>query len=221
MKTLLWSLILAAPLVVPAAAQQQHRDFLTADEADQIREAQEPNLRVSLYAKFARQRVDMAQSLVAKEKSGRSILIHDALDDYNHIVDAIDDVVDDALHRKLDMKLGLKAVADAEKEMLPILQKIQDSEPKDMARYEFVLKDAIDATTDSLALAQEDTGQRSAEVDARDKKERKEIEETMSPADKEAHQAAERKAAAEQEKHKAPSLYRPGEKKDDNTTKQQ
>src|ERR1017187_711416 len=110
MKTLLVCALLAAPL----AAQQQW-DFLTVDE---IREAQDPNERLTLYIHFARQRLSQVDHWLAKEKPGRSILIHDALDDYSNIIDAIDTVADDALQRRVDIKVGLAAVATAESEML-------------------------------------------------------------------------------------------------------
>lgn len=205
MKTAVFCLLLAAPLFA-------QRDFLTADEADQIREAQEPNDRLKLYAKFARQRVSMAQQLLAKEKAGRSILVHDTLEDYTNIVDAIDDVTDDALKRKLEVQAGLKAVSEMEKEVLPVLRKIEESAPKDMARYEFVLKQAIDTTEDSLQLAGKDTGARAAEVAAREEREKKRIEAMSSPAEAAERKAQEKKAAeAESKKGKAPTLRRKGE----------
>jgi aromatic ring-cleaving dioxygenase len=209
MKTLLFCALLGVPL-----AAQRQRDFLTTDEADQIREAQEPNERLTLYIHFARQRISQVDHWLAKEKVGRSILIHDTLDEYSNIVDAIDTVADDALKRHLDIKVGLTAVAGAEKEMLADLQKIQDSQPKDMGRYDFILKQAIDGTTDSLELAQEDPKVRAAEVAAKEAKEKKETEAMMTPEEREAKKAEE--AKEEKAKKKAPTLLRPGETVKDN-----
>ncbi|HUO27676.1 MAG TPA: hypothetical protein VMU80_00560 [Bryobacteraceae bacterium] len=203
MKTLLVCLMLAAPLAA------QPRDFLTVAEADQIREAQEPNDRLSLYLLFARQRLSQVDHWLAKDKEGRSVFVHDALDDYAHIIDALDEVADDALQRHLDVTEGLKKVASTESEMLLRLQKIQDSQPKDMFRYDFVLRQSIDGTNDSLDLAREDPKVRAAEVAARQKKEQKERNAELTPAEREEKQAAADKAA--REKKKAPTLLRPGE----------
>jgi len=211
MRALLVCLLMAAPLAA------QH-DFLTSDEVDKIRVAQEPNLRLKLYSLFAHERIDLVKSLISKDKTGRSALIHDTLDEYCKILDAIDSVADDALSRKLDVTAGLAAVASEEKQMLPYLQKVQDSHPRDVERYDFLLKQAIEATSDSLDAAEGDLGTRAAEVEAREAKEKQERLNSMSPVEREGKVADEKKAAEQQsvqesQQKKAPTLYRPGEKK--------
>jgi hypothetical protein len=187
------------------------RDFLTADETDQVRLTQDPNERVKLYVHLAKQRLNLAQHALSKEKDGRSILVHDALEDYSQIIDAIDTVSDDALKRKLDIKEGMAAVAAGEKELLEQLEKIEGSQPKDVARYEFALKQALETTRDSLELSQQDIGQRTAEVQAKEQKEKKELEAAMSTKELEDKKAGEKKEA--QTKRKAPTLYKKGEEK--------
>ena len=121
-------------------------------------------------------------------------------------------MADDALRRKLDIKLGLAAVAKAEKEMLPILQQAQDNHPKDLDRYAFALKQAIETTADSLSLSEEDINARTRNVEAKEAKEKKEIESMSQPKDLEQKKAEEKKAAVEAPKKKAPTLKRTGEK---------
>jgi hypothetical protein len=212
MKALIWCVLAAIPLAA------QDRDFLTTIEVAQIREAQEPNARITLYAKFAKDRVEMIKNFLSKEKTGRSVMVHDALEDYVKIIDAIDAVTDEALGKKGDLKVGLKAVADMEKETLPILEKLRDTHPKDEERYAFVLRNAIETTNDSLELAMEDLGKRTNAVEAKQEREKKALKEAMTPTEREGAAATEKKAAeakAEEEKKpvkKPPTLMRPGEK---------
>lgn len=203
-------LILLVCLAFPLLAD---RDFLTTDEADQVRLVQEPNERLKLYALFAKQRMDLVQHLLAEEKAGRSSLIHEALEDYTKIIETIDIVADDALVRGVQIQEGTAAVAEAEKEFLAVLEKVRDSEPKDMARYEFVLENAIEATQDSLDVSLEDLRERKAAAVEREKEERKELESLMTPesVQERKEESAELQKKEEEHKRKAPSLYRKGE----------
>ena len=213
-RILICALLAAAPLIAD-------RDFLTSDEADQIREAQDPNMRVTLYLHFAKQRLDQVKQLLSKDKPGRSGLIHDLLEDYSNIIDAIDTVTDDSLKRKRGVDQGMEKVRSGEKSMLSDLQKIQDANPKDLERYEFALKGAIDSTSQSID-SNHDLGQRASEVLAKDKKEKEEREAMATPEELKQKAEEAKKDATNPARRKAPTLYKPGEKPaDQDTNKQQ
>ncbi len=145
--------LLLLPIAFAARAQ---RDFLTEDEIERVRLTQEPNERLKLYLVFARQRVDQLEQLFSKEKAGRSVLIHDLLDQYAKIVEAMDIVTDDALRRGLIVEEGVQVVVKAEEGMLNKLEKFAEMENKDSSRYEFVLTTAIETTADSIESSRED-----------------------------------------------------------------
>lgn len=211
MRFLLALLLLAAP----AAAQT---DFLTNDEADQLRQAQEPDVRLQLYLRFARQRVDLLDQLFAKPKTGRSGMIHDTLEQFTQIIEAIDNNIDDAIRRQKPIA-SLAAVAKAEREMIATLQKFSALEAADKARYQFALDQAIETASDSAELSEQDIRERTHAVEQREVDIRKERETLLTPERKE--ELEKEKTKIESEKQgvaagkKRPSLYKPGEKPGD------
>ncbi len=204
--------LLLLPVAVLSALMplQAQRDFLTSDESDQVREVQDPNLRLPLYVQFAKQRLDQVTQLLAKEKPGRSLLIHDLLEDYNKIIDAIDTVSDDALKRKLEIHAGMVALASGEKQLLESLRKMDEARPKDFSRYEFALKQAIDSTSDSLELSGQDLASRSKDVLAKEEKEKEERDSVLTAKDVE-HKKAEEKKTDPTPKRRPPTLLKKGE----------
>ena len=199
----------------------QQRDFLTNDEIEKVRDAQEPNERLKLYVLFARQRMDQLQQLLAKDKKGRSVVARELLSDYSKIIDAIDTVSDDALKRHAKLAEGTVAVSDAEKRFLGQLKKVADNPPPDFDLYEIELKEAIESTSDSIELAQGDLGKRATELVAEETKSKKAAESMISAEDNKGKPPDPAKAEQAggfeiKPKRTPPTLYRPGEKPPDN-----
>jgi hypothetical protein len=210
---------LSGALVSPCFGQ---KDFLTTNEVEQVREAQEPNTRLKLNVLFARQRLDQLQKLMEKDKKGRSLGVRDLLNEYAGIVDAMDAVSDDALKHSVDIGLGKVAVRDAERKFLTQLEKIQTNRPADLEQYAIELKEAIETTNDSLELVLGNSEKRAAELTAEDEKAKKERDDLVAAEDAlkkkggdaeepGAGQATAAKTDAPPAR-KPPTLLRPGEK---------
>ena len=208
------SALLAA---VPLFAQK--KDFLSENEVEKIRGVQEPNERLKLYILFARTRMDQIQQQLAKDRKGRSLEVRTLLDEYEQIIEAIDNVSNDALKHKTDIQLGINAVSEAETKFTGQLQKIKDSSPRDLDMYSIELTEAIATTKDSLDLAAEGVGSRTEKVTAEAAKEKKEVQ-SISDMEREAtggKPAATTEAAAAPTgtRRKPPTLLKDGEKLDD------
>jgi hypothetical protein len=78
-----------------------------------------------------------------------------------------------------------------------------------MARFDFSLQQAIDATADNQDNAHLSSGDRAAEIAEEQKKEKAAQRANMTPEEKAAADQADQKKA--EEKKKAPSLLKPGE----------
>jgi hypothetical protein len=200
---------------IPLGAQEIYpaKDFLTDHEADEIRTTQEPDKRIERYLHYARLRLELVRQALEVEKPGRSVLIHRNLEEFGRIIETVDMVVDDALDREIDMTTVMPSIVEVEQEYLAALRKIEENPAADHDRYEFVLADAIEITSDSIEIAQEDLGIRTAEIRSQDARDKKEREEQMTP-ERRAEVKAVEKAAAKKEtetKSKRPTLLKPGE----------
>ena len=149
-----WIAGLALLLVVPLAAQRRH-DPLNPVEIDQLRDTMlEPDTRLKLYVKFARDRLTSLEQMRSNPKTtDRARQTHDLLEDFLAIYDELNDNIDMYVDRKDDVRKPLKLVIEADTEFQSKLRGVKDSASTDAAeakQYEFILTNAID-TVDSSA----------------------------------------------------------------------
>lgn len=215
MNRLTATMVMVAVATSPIAGQEFSlgRDFLTEFEADQVRLAQDPNDRIPLYLEFAKLRLALVDQLMAKEEPGRGAKVHDNLSELGRIIEAVDMVVDDALLRDIDLSKSLPELLNTERELLSRLERLAETDPVDLWRYEFVLEDAVYILTDSIEITSEDPNVRKQELIEADDAEKAAREKLMSPERRKDVQETEREARKEEQEQqrKRPSLLKEGE----------
>ena len=143
-------LLLALPLCA-----QRRRDPLNQLEIDQLRDAMlDPDTRLKLYVKFARDRMTALEQMRANPKTtDRPRQTHDLLEDFLAIYDELNDNIDMYVGRKDDIRRPLKLIIEADTEFQAKLRALKDSANTDAAeakQYEFVLTNAIDTVDSSV-----------------------------------------------------------------------
>ena len=147
-------LSLALLIALCATAQRRH-DPLNTEEINLLRDAMvEPDQRLKLYVKFARDRMNKLEQMRADPKTtDRPHQTHDMLADFLSVYDELNDNVDMYVGRKDDIRKPLKLVIEADIEFQSKLRALKDAANADAAeskQYEFLLSNAIE-TVDSSA----------------------------------------------------------------------
>ncbi len=141
---------------LPMFAQRSQRDPLNQKEVDELRDTnQEPDKRLPLIVKFARERLDAALAARSNPKlaaADRTAAIRSSLQDFLSIYDELSDNLDMYTDQKEDLRKPLKMVIAGDGEFRVKLNQVrQASTPEEMNTYGFVLASAVQAVNDGVA----------------------------------------------------------------------
>jgi hypothetical protein len=147
-------LALLMPLAAPAmTALAQKPDYISDEEEDKIREAQEPSERIEVYLTLAQSRLDRIEGFRSKPMDPQydnGAYIDHLLDEYISLTDDLKNWIQDQYDRQGDMRKGLRKVLEMGPKQLHDLGRIQESPDAYAADYAKSLRDAKDDLTDAL-----------------------------------------------------------------------
>ena len=134
-------------------AWAQKPDYLSDDEEDKIRDAQDPSDRIEVYLTLAQTRLDRIEQFRSKPMDPQydnGAYIDHLLDEYISLTDALKNWIQDQYDRRGDMRKGLQKVLEMGPKQLDGLRRIQESPDAYAADYAKSLRDARDDFTDAL-----------------------------------------------------------------------
>jgi hypothetical protein len=144
-------LILACALASSAAqARAPQKDYLSALEADKIRDAETTNERIKLFLTFADDRLKKFQYELEHPSSNKHPEMLNALmNAYVGCVDDAADLIQLGIQKQENIRQGVDMMATRTKEFLETLNKVAAG-GVDIAIYKDNLDDAIEGTRDAM-----------------------------------------------------------------------
>jgi hypothetical protein len=141
-------MLAAAPLV--HAGTPQKKDYLSALEADKIRDAETVNERIKLFLSFAEDRLKKFQYELDHPSSNRhGDMLNSLLNSYVGCVDDAADLIQLGLEKQDNIRQGIDMMATRTKEFLVVLEKLSN-DGSDREIYKDNLDDAIEGTRDAM-----------------------------------------------------------------------
>jgi hypothetical protein len=137
-----------------SSAQRPDKDYLSAIEADKIRDAETPNARVKLFIEFADDRLKKFQyELDHPSQNKHSELLNYLMNSYSGCIDDAADIIQVGLEKQDNIREAVDLMATKTKEYLVILQKWSTEGPE-REIYKDNLDDAIEGTQDAMNEAE-------------------------------------------------------------------
>jgi hypothetical protein len=132
-------------------AKPQEKDYLSAVEADKIRDAENnSNERIRLFLSFAEDRLKKFQYELEHPSSNRHAeMLNALLNAYVGCVDDASDVMQLGIEKQENIRKGIDLMASRTKDFLPILEKFSAGGPE-LELYKENLDDAIEGTRDAM-----------------------------------------------------------------------
>lgn len=152
MRTLMTSVLLLV-VSLGVAWGKEKADYLSEEETEQLREAQDPSQRIEKYLSFAQTRLtrfDDFRDRAPNPDYDIPAYLDTQLDQYIRITDALKDWIEDHFDRHDDMRSGLKKVMEMGPHQLDQLRHAEESSDPYAAGYRKSLSDAIDDFSDAL-----------------------------------------------------------------------
>ena len=141
-------LFLAGPMLCAKAPQE--KDYLSALEADKIRDAETSAERIKLFLTFAEDRLKKFQYELEHPSSNKHVeMLNALLNAYTGCVDDAADVMQLGIEKQENIRKGIDLMASRTKEFLPILEKYSADGPE-LETYKDNLDDAIEGTRDAM-----------------------------------------------------------------------
>ena len=131
----------------------QKPDYISDEEEEKIRDAQDPSDRIEVYLALEQSRLDRIAQFRSKPldpQYDNGAYIDHLLDQYISITDELKNWIQDQYDRRSDMRKGLRKALEVGPKQLEDLRRIQESPDAYAADYAKTLRDAQDDFTDAL-----------------------------------------------------------------------